>query len=206
MVPERDLLDAWSREHGGYDADRSVLVRGWLAAMNRLARPLARRHVAPDLLSGLGVASAVAAVVAPGRRLAAGLVMATAVLDGLDGAVARQRGLASARGGHVDRLADRVTDVLFATALARAGCPRRLAVGAGAATLAFEAQRDVARWSGRRGIGTVTVAERPIRVATVTLALAFAPAAGGAVVVAQCVVGAAQLVMSPPTVVVDAAR
>jgi len=174
-----ESLAAWSARHGGYDVSRSRVVRGWLRLMHQLAGPLAR--FSPDALSAAGVVSAAAAVAVPGRG-GAGLVVATGVLDGVDGAVARRRGLPlSARGALVDTTADRITDVLFLLALARAGAWRPLVVAAGTGTAALEGRRALSR---RRGdpVTTVTPGERPFRVAYAALGLASSPSAAAAVI------------------------
>ena len=193
-----DVLAEWSQAHGGYDVSRSLLVRNWLRAMTWMARPMVARGVPADAVTAAGVAAAVVAARSarrPARRPAAAFVLLSAVLDGLDGAVARQRGSTGARGVVVDRAADRVADVLFPVALRRAGCPRRLAVAAGAASVAFEALRDARRAAGRHDIGTVTVAERPFRVVAVSVGLVTSPVAGAVTIVVMSGVGAWQLVV-----------
>jgi len=189
-----DVLAEWSQAHGGYDVSRSLLVRNWLRAMTWMARPMVARGVPADAVTAAGVAAAVVAA-RSARRPAAALVLLSAVLDGLDGAVARQRGSTGARGVVVDRAADRVADVLFPVALRRAGCPRRLAVAAGAASVAFEALRDARRAAGRHDIGAVTVAERPFRVVAVSVGLVTSPVAGAVTIVVMSGVGAWQLVV-----------
>jgi len=176
-----DALREWSRRHGDYDLSRSRLVRGWVRSMHRLAAPLARRRVSPHLVTAAGVLCAAASTVAP-RRPAAALVVTCAVLDGVDGAVAVQRGVAGAAGTVVDHGADRVTDVLFAVALHRAGARRRTATAAAVGALGFEAARDVARLSGHARLDAVTVGERPMRVAAVAAGLLAAPTAGAVAV------------------------
>lgn len=191
MPIDADALEEWSRRHGGYDASTSVAVRGWLALVHALARPLARRGWSPDAVSLLGVVSAGAACVAP-RRAGAALVLTTAVLDGVDGALALQRGCDSRHGVAVDHLADRGTDVLFAVALARAGCPRRLATAAAGASVGYELLRDGLRFLGR-DTAAVTVGDRPFRVGTVAVALVVSPTAGAGVAAVQSAAGAVQL-------------
>src|SRR5437764_13029096 len=115
-----DALVAWSRRHGGYDIGRSRVIRGWLRFVWALSAPLAR--VPADVVSAAGVLCAAAAVVAPAGA-GAGLVVATGVLDGVDGAVAHRRGACSvggatsARGALGGTTADRVSDALLLSAL-----------------------------------------------------------------------------------------
>lgn len=184
-----DPLDEWSRRHGGYDVGRSRVVRGWLRLVWALSSPLAR--VSPDAVSAAGVATAASAVVVP-PRIAAGLVLATGVLDGVDGAVAVRRGVTSARGALVDTTADRVTDALFLRALLRAGARRGLVVAAGVGIAALESQRALAR---RRNdpVGVVTPGERPFRVGYVALGLASSPSASAFAIAGTTLAGALAL-------------
>ena len=201
MAADGDALRRWSQHHDGYDVDRSRMVRGWLRAMHGLAAPIAKAGIPPSALTLAGVGSAVAAVrTATSRtpaRLAAGLVLVTAVCDGLDGAVALQRTGSgrpvSEHGAIIDHTADRITDVLFAVALRRAGAPRRAAIGAGMATLGYEGIRSALRRAGRVE-PVVTVGERPIRVAVVSTALMAAPAVGAAIVCAMSAGACVQMV------------
>jgi phosphatidylglycerophosphate synthase len=188
------LVSQWSQQHDGYDADRSRMVRAWLRAMHALAAPLARRGIPPTALTlaGIGSAGAAVTVAADGAPspAAATLVLATAVFDGLDGAVALQRRAfgrpLSRHGAAIDHAADRVTDVLFAAALAAAGATRRSAVAAAVATIGYETVRAWLRRSGRVD-AVVTVGERPIRVVVVCAGLVGAPslAAAGVAVLAS---------------------
>lgn len=202
MPVDGDALRHWSHLHDGYDVDRSRLVRGWLGLMHVLAQPLVARDVPATAVTVCGVAAAVGAAGSPGP-VASVLVLATALCDGLDGAVAlgrRAGGLPTARHGTaIDHAADRVTDVLFAAALARAGAPRPLATAAGATTVGYELTRSWWRRSGRGG-PVVTVGERPIRVAVVCAGLVAAPTLGAATVVVLTSIAAARLVGRPPAV------
>lgn len=76
---------------------------------------LKRTRLSPDHLTGLGLVLAVpaAAAIAVGRLgLGLGLLIASAVPDLLDGALAKASGRASVRGAFFDSVADRVTDAL----------------------------------------------------------------------------------------------
>ena len=194
-------MSPWSQQHDGYDPGRSRLVRAWLGAMHELARPLADAGVPPTALTVAGICTACLATSSAGSHApaasSAGLVLATAVCDGLDGAVARQRADAgrpgSQHGGVIDHAADRVTDVLFALALGRAGAPRPTATAAALATLGYEGVRSLLRGRGRVD-ALVTVGERPIRVVAVVIGLMAAPASGAAIVALISTAAVAQVV------------
>ena len=163
----------WAALHAGVTP--SATVRGWLAAVQRLAalRPVARTP--PDVLSAAGVAVAAAAalVAAAGGRwplLTAVLVVLVGVLDGLDGAVALRTGRARPLGAVVDAMADRVGDLLLAATLAVLGAPPTWCAAAAALTLLHEYLRARAGAAGMAGPGAVTVAERPTRLVLVAVA------------------------------------
>jgi phosphatidylglycerophosphate synthase len=185
---DQSLAD-WSRRHGDYDVARSRVVRGWLRSMWLLSAPVAR--VSPDVVSAAGVLAAGVAVAAR-PRIAAGLVLATGVLDGVDGAVARRRNVVRDRGAIVDTTADRITDVLFLLALARAGARRSFVVAAGLGDAALESQRALAR-RRRDPVTVVTPGERPFRVGYAALGLASSPSAGAAAIAGTTLTGALAL-------------
>ncbi len=162
-------LAGWSRWHGGLDASRTTLVRRWLTVVYRLARPLARAGVAPGLLTTWGlVAGALTLALADlGGRwalVAAAAAVLSAVLDGVDGAVAVLTQRATRLGFVLDSVTDRVVDGLYLAALWRLGAPAGVCVAAGAAIGLLEYTRARAMAVGMREIGVVTVGERPTRV------------------------------------------
>ena len=185
-----DSLAAWSRRHGDYDVARSAVVRAWLRFVWALSRPVAR--VDPDFVSAAGVASAGLAVVAP-PRAAAGFVVATGVLDGVDGAVARRCGRESARGALVDTIADRTTDALFLLALRRAGARPPFVAAAAVGIALLESQRACGR-RRRDPVTVVTPGERPFRVAYAALGLGSgAPSLAAGAIAGTTIAGALAL-------------
>ncbi|WP_052711117.1 CDP-alcohol phosphatidyltransferase family protein [Pseudofrankia sp. DC12] len=177
-LPGRDdYLRAWSVTHGGYDpATGGVLVRCWLGLTCLLARPLAALGVAPAAVTVVAAglpALALAPAAAGGRwpLVAAAIVLASAVLDSLDGAVAILRDRVSPTGFVLDSVADRVADVLYLVALWLLGAPGPLAVAAGAGSFLLEYTRARAGNAGFGEIGVVTVGERPTRVIVVVAGL-----------------------------------
>jgi phosphatidylglycerophosphate synthase len=166
----------WAALHGGVDPGSSRSMEAWLRLVEAASRPLARRNVAPDALTGLGVLAAAAAPLAAragGRwRLAAGAAVAVSgFLDGVDGSVAVLSGAESSWGFVLDSLADRASDGLALIALCAAGAPPKLTVAAGAGVTALEYARARAAAAGFSDIGTITVGERPVRVAGAAAAL-----------------------------------
>ena len=161
--------DQWSQAHGGIDPHASAWVSGWVRLTHRCAAPLARRGVPPDVVTLTGLALSVPVPVLAGLPgawpLAATLLLVvSALVDGLDGAVAAQQGSSSAWGEVLDPLADRCSDLLALLALVVLGAPVWLCVAVGALTLLHESVRSSARAAGLDGIGALTVWERPSRV------------------------------------------
>lgn len=85
-----------------------------------IGRGLSRAHLSADVLTLLGVAlTAVAAwrVVVDDLVVGGLILIAGAVFDFFDGAVARVRGTASARGAFLDSVTDRFSDAIIFAAL-----------------------------------------------------------------------------------------
>jgi phosphatidylglycerophosphate synthase len=169
MNDDRAARDRWSAAHGDVDPDSSRWIAGWLSIVHRLTRPLAGRGIDPALVTAAGlVMSATVPLLAwlGGRWpvLAIVCVVAAALLDGIDGALARWDGTASRWGSVLDDLADRCSDLLLLSALAFLGAPLALCLAAGVLTLLLESARASARAAGLAGIGTLTVWERPSRI------------------------------------------
>jgi phosphatidylglycerophosphate synthase len=179
-VPDRDdYLARWSAVHGALDPRANRLVLGWLTMVHRLARPFVRRRVPPGRITLLGALCAVAAALlavvgGPWVLFGIPLVVATSVLDGLDGAVAVMTDRVTAWGRVLDPLADRVGDLAFLTALWVLGAPGLLVAAVGAATLVQESVRATGSAAGLRETGVVTIWERPTRVVLTSFALAGA--------------------------------
>lgn len=169
-VPSRaEYLASWSDLHGGYDPAGSRFVGPWLSLVYLCARPFAAAHVPPDLLTGLGLALAglvawVAGVGGPWLFLCVVLVVASGLVDSLDGAVAVLTGRATAFGAVLDSVADRCSDLLYLVALWAVGAPVAMCVLGGALMMLLEYTRARATAGGMTEIGVVTVWERPTRV------------------------------------------
>ena len=189
-------LDRWRDVHGGYDPRRgSVWVRAWLSGVYRLARPLARTGVAPDVLTvwTLWLSAAVLVAVAEHDRwlLAAGwLVVLGGIGDSLDGAVAVLTDRATRWGYVLDSMVDRINDTVYVAALVVAGAPVELGIGCAAGIFCLEYLRARGGNAGAGEIGAITVGERPNRVAFCAAGLHF----GGVFVDAAGAVATAALV------------
>lgn len=183
----------WSQLHHGIEPSQVPLLRGWLRAVQLLARPL--RGVPPLAITVVGPLFALVAIAAA-PWLAFALVVAAVLCDALDGAVALAAGQASAFGAVADKVADRVADSAFAVVVWRCGAPLWLALSAGALSLVHEGVRETRRGAALR---TITVAERPSRAICTLLACAtaglgaWAPTTCAAVWVALALIGLVQV-------------
>ena len=183
MEAREAYLAAWAAGHGGHHPDSGGRAeRAWFALVFRVAAPL--RGIHPDVLSGAAVAFAAGAAVLAGGSprwclLAAVLVAVSALLDGVDGAVAVMAGRASRWGHLVDSLGDRVAEALFGLALYEAGAPWQLGALAVACGWLQEYARARAAAGGVTDILVVTVAERPTRVIATVIGLLGAGGLGG---------------------------
>ncbi len=181
-VPDLDgYLTRWQGLHGGYDPRGNVWVRGWLRLVYDLARLPARWGVAPDALTLFAVwlALGVALTAAAGGRwplLGAVLLVASGLVDALDGAVAALTRRASAWGYLLDSLVDRVADLAYVAALVLLGAPPWLGVAVAAGVLLHEYARARGSNAGAGDIGAVTVGERPSRVVACAIGLVAAGA------------------------------
>lgn len=167
-----DPVAGWSRLHGE-DVSGNRLAVGWLRFVHGLARHFDR--VPPDLLSvaGVLVAAAAAGVAWLGGAwpfAALLLVVASGVLDGLDGAVALRTGRARPLGAVVDAVADRLSDLCLVAVLFVLGAPAWSCAALAAAVLFHEYARAKAQVVGMGSAGAVTAAERPTRVIVAAVA------------------------------------
>jgi CDP-diacylglycerol--glycerol-3-phosphate 3-phosphatidyltransferase len=175
-----DYSVAWAGLHGGVDPRRaSRFVRGWLRLGYAVARPVAVAGGSPATVTAAGLLLCalvpVTALAGAGWPLAGCvLVVASAVADTADGAVAVLTGRVSRLGYLYDSVADRVGEGCWLVALWLLGVPPGLVLAAGALVYGHEYVRARAIAAGMTEVGAVTVAERPTRVIVVAVAMAFA--------------------------------
>lgn len=123
---------------------------------------LARIGLTPFAITVAGLAVTIAGAILIGRELlvtGALVALAGATLDGLDGSVARARGMASTRGALIDSVADRIGESAFwsGVAFAVADRPRLVALCvvcvSGALTTSYlRAKAEAVGADGRGGI------------------------------------------------------
>ena len=171
QVPSfEDYTAQWSALHGNYQRGRSRMVDAYLRVVYAIARPFAAVSASPDLVTLIGLAVGVAVPLltavntSTAWAVAAVVVVALGVIDGVDGAVAVLTSRAS-RWGHVaDSLVDRLVECAMLIALQRGGAPAQVALLAGVMTASQEYARARAAGVGLTDITVVTVCERPTRI------------------------------------------
>lgn len=173
-----DRFGGWSALHG--DAAPTGVVGGWLRFVYRLASPLVRLRVPPNAITLAGLVLGALALIPAGAGsrwplLAAALIGLSALLDGLDGAVAVLSSRVSSFGARLDHVCDRTTELCFAGCLWLAGGPWFWCLAGAALALLHEGLRSWARHRGMASIGIVSASERPTRV---LVAAMFVLAAG----------------------------
>jgi CDP-diacylglycerol--glycerol-3-phosphate 3-phosphatidyltransferase len=176
----------------------------------RLGAPLARTGIPPDAVTLLAVAVTALALIpaaagGPWPVLAVVVVVASGLLDNLDGCVAVLLSRTSRWGYVLDSLADRFCDALYLLTLWLAGAPAGLCVGAGGAIVLLEYGRARSAGAGFDEIGLVTVGERPTRIVVTSFGLFFAglvpsyaswsAGAGAAATLGVSLIGAAQFLL-----------
>lgn len=176
-VPDTEgYFDRWQPLHGGVDPRGNPWLRGWLALGYRIARPLARMGVKPDVLTFTSTWIALAAIVVAtyGGRwqiLAGWLIVFSGLGDTLDGAVAVATARTTRWGYVLDSAVDRLNDVLYLVAVWVVGGPLWIILVAGVAFFLLEYIRARGRNAGGGEVGTVTVGERAMRVICCSIAV-----------------------------------
>jgi len=178
-VDFEEHVAGWSRLHGGLTP--SPLVRRYVGLVLRIARPVARTGVHPDAITAASLAVAVPALWTPAWA-AALLLLLSLVLDALDGSVALLQDRPTPWGYVLDSVVDRVVDGVVLSALYVHGAPAWLVIACGAGVVLLEYTRARAGNAGGDEVGTVTVAERPVRVLVPVSGLLLALPTAAAVV------------------------
>jgi CDP-diacylglycerol--glycerol-3-phosphate 3-phosphatidyltransferase len=179
-IPDKEnYFDRWSVLHGGYDPRTgNPWLRGWLTMVYRIARPLARRGVQPNLLtvSSIWYAAAVIVLADVGGRwaiLAGWVLVVSGLFDTLDGCVAVLEDRTTRWGYVLDSAVDRINDALYLAAVVLVGAPVELAIVCGFLFFFLEYVRARAGNAGGDEVGRITVAERPNRVIFLAVSIQF---------------------------------
>ena len=161
MISKKDFYKRWSELHS--NAKVSGIVHGWLAISYRLALIATLLRISPNVLTLLGLASAIGTAVVPHSYWAIALVALSLLFDGIDGSVAIFQRRESAWGAILDSVADRISEAAWAYALYQVGIPLEIAVGLWLAASVQEYARARLAAFEVKDLGVVTFAERPMR-------------------------------------------
>jgi CDP-diacylglycerol--glycerol-3-phosphate 3-phosphatidyltransferase len=162
-----DFFARWSTLHLG--APVTGIVKGWLSISYVIARALSALRITPNLLTLLGVLSAVAMLFYPYSAIALVLLVLSLIFDGVDGSVAIISGKESKLGAAHDSIADRITEALWFFALYQWGIAPEICLALFALALTQEYARARMASLGFAEIGVVTIAERPVRASAIAI-------------------------------------
>ncbi len=174
----------WAGLHGGVDPRRvGGAMAGWLRVSYALGRALVRLRIGPAVVTaaGLLLSLLVPAFVNQGGwwvPAAGALVVASALADSVDGAVAVVGRRVSRLGFVYDSLCDRLAEVAWLAGLKLLGVPGWLVVTCLAVAWLHEYIRARSVAAGMPDVGVVTTAERPTRVSFAVLGLVLGGATG----------------------------
>jgi archaetidylinositol phosphate synthase len=170
-MKEREFKIRWSELHGG--ADTEGVVGGWLSFSYQAARVCVALRITPNLLTLLGLGTAIAMGLSEYAAIALLLLVISLFFDGIDGSVAILRGTESKWGELLDSLADRISEAFWLYMGWRLGIPAWVVITMWTIASTQEYARARLASLGHREIGVVTPTERPVRAIFMAFALLF---------------------------------
>jgi phosphatidylglycerophosphate synthase len=168
---EEQFKERWSELHGG--ADTEGVVGGWLSFSYQVARVCVALRINPNLLTFLGLGTAIAMGLSEYAAIALLLLVISLFFDGIDGSVAILRGTESKWGELLDSLADRISEAFWLYMGWRLGIPAWVVISMWTIASTQEYARARLASLGHREIGVVTPTERPVRAIFMAFALIF---------------------------------
>ena len=170
-MKEQQFNERWSELHGG--ADTEGVVGGWLSFSYQAARVCVALRITPNLLTFLGLGTAIAMGLSEYAAIALLLLVISLFFDGIDGSVAILRGAESKWGELLDSLADRISEAFWLYMGWRLGIPAWVVITMWTIASTQEYARARLASLGHREIGVVTPTERPVRAIFMAFALIF---------------------------------
>ena len=170
-LSEGQFKERWSELHGG--ADTEGVVGGWLSFSYQAARVCVALRITPNLLTLLGLGTAIAMGLSEYAAIALLLLVISLFFDGIDGSVAILRGAESKWGELLDSLADRISEAFWLYMGWRLGIPAWVVISMWTIASTQEYARARLASLGHREIGVVTPTERPVRAIFMAFALLF---------------------------------
>ena len=160
-LTESEFKDRWSKLHGG--ADVEGVVGGWLSFSYQAARVCTALRITPNLLTLLGLLTAIAMALSTYAAIALLLLVVSLFFDGIDGSVAIFQHRESKFGATLDSVVDRISEALWFYALYAIGVPAWIPITLWSVAAFQEYARAKLVSLGVSDIGVVTPAERPVR-------------------------------------------
>ena len=170
-MKEQEFKERWSNLHGG--ADTEGVVGAWLSISYQAARVCVALRISPNVLTLLGLGTAIAMGLSTYASLALLLLVISLFFDGIDGSVAILRGTESKWGEVLDSLADRISEAFWLYMGWRLGIPAWVVITMWTIASTQEYARARLASLGHREIGVVTPTERPVRAIFMAFALLF---------------------------------
>jgi phosphatidylglycerophosphate synthase len=170
-MKEQEFKERWSNLHGG--ADTEGVVGRWLSISYQAARVCVALRISPNVLTLLGLGTAIAMGLSTYASLALLLLVISLFFDGIDGSVAILRGTETKWGEVLDSLADRISEAFWLYMGWRLGIPAWVVITMWTIASTQEYARARLASLGHREIGVVTPTERPVRAIFMAFALLF---------------------------------
>lgn len=169
---QREFNRQWSDLHGGVEVQGVIAL--WLRISYWIARALAFFRVTPNVMTTIGLLSAISIYFTLYTSQLIALVVFSLVCDGVDGSLAIYRGKASKFGELYDSLADRISEAFWLMGATFVGVPVRWAIAIWVLGAIQEYARARLASLGYSEIGVVTPTERPVRaIFTVAVTLLY---------------------------------
>jgi len=171
LLSQKEFIDRWSELHGG--ADVEGVVGRWLRISYQSARVCTALRISPNLLTLLGLGTAIAMGLSTYAAIALLLLTTSLFFDGIDGSVAILQGRESRWGSVLDSLADRISEAFWLYMGWRLGIPAWVVITMWVIASTQEYARARLASLGHPEIGVVTPTERPVRAIFMAFALIF---------------------------------
>jgi len=171
LLSQKEFTDRWSDLHGG--ADVEGVVGKWLQISYQSARVCTALRISPNLLTLLGLGTAVAMGLSTYAAIALLLLTTSLFFDGIDGSVAILQGRESKWGSLLDSLADRISEAFWLYMGWRLGIPAWVVITMWVIASTQEYARARLASLGHPEIGVLTPTERPVRAIFMAFALLF---------------------------------
>jgi len=171
LLSQKEFTDRWSDLHGG--ADVEGVVGKWLQISYQSARVCTALRISPNLLTLLGLGTAVAMGLSTYAAISLLLLTTSLFFDGIDGSVAILQGRESKWGSLLDSLADRISEAFWLYMGWRLGIPAWVVITMWVIASTQEYARARLASLGHPEIGVLTPTERPVRAIFMAFALLF---------------------------------